>query len=258
VDIQTYISSGIIESYALGTASAEESSILQCVMKNNEEVRLAVFATQKTFEKFATLQAIEPPSYLKTEILKRIEFENENLNKGKIIPLNREKTLESINSGFPNWMKVASVAAIFGLGYLGYQVNSKDNQLQEIAQNNTELSSKIVKLEEMNSMVMNSLRIELKGVPNHPNMLADVYWHTSKKVFLEMKNLPAAPNGHQYQLWAIVDGKAIDMGLYNSKKDSAVQEMKSVEKAQAFAVTLEKEGGNSTPTMEEMFVMGTI
>ena len=97
-----------------------------------------------------------------------------------------------------------------------------------------------------------------KGVENHPNMLADVYWHTSKKVFLEMKNLPAAPSGKQYQLWAIVDGKPVDMGMYSAKADSTVQEMKSVDNAQAFAITLEKEGGNPTPTMEEMYVMGTI
>ena len=89
-------------------------------------------------------------------------------------------------------------------------------------------------------------------------MLADVYWHTSKKVFLEIKNLPDAPTGKQYQLWAIVDGKPVDMGMYSAKEDSTVQEMKSVDNAQAFAITLEKEGGNATPTMEEMYVMGTI
>mgnify|MGYP003549478745 FL=1 len=48
------------------------------------------------------------------------------------------------------------------------------------------------------------------------------------------------------------------MGMYSAKADSTVQEMKSVDKAQAFAITLEKEGGNPTPTMEEMYVMGTI
>jgi len=101
----------------------------------------------------------------------------------------------------------------------------------------------------------NSRRIELKGVEKHPDLLADVYWHTSKKVFLEIKNLPSAPAGHQYQLWAIVEGKPVDMGMYTGKE---VQEMKSVDKAEAFAITLEKEGGNTTPTMEELYVMGSI
>jgi hypothetical protein len=156
------------------------------------------------------------------------------------------------------WMKAASVAVLFGLGYLGYEVGSKSAQLEKIAKNNIELSTKVSNLEQMNSMVMNSKKIELKGVENHPDMLADVYWHTSKKVFLEIKNLPAAPTGKQYQLWAIVDGKPIDMGMYDPKNKSKVQAMKSVEIPQAFAITLEKEGGNPTPTMEEMYMMGTI
>ena len=46
--------------------------------------------------------------------------------------------------------------------------------------------------------------------------------------------------------------------MYDSKKSIAIQAMKSVENPQAFAITLEKEGGNPTPTMEEMYVMGTI
>ena len=48
------------------------------------------------------------------------------------------------------------------------------------------------------------------------------------------------------------------MGMYDSKKSMAIQAMKSVDHPQAFAITLEKEGGNATPTMEEMYVMGAI
>lgn len=258
MDIKTYISSGVIEAYVTGNISPEESSILECVMKNNAEVMQAVFEVQQIFEQLATSQAIEPPVHLKDEILKKIDFSKPAESSGKIIPLNVERSIKQNDFSMPMWMKAASVAVLFGLGYMGYEVGSKSAQIEKIAQNNTELSNKVSNLEQMNSMIMNSKRIELKGVENHPNMLADVYWHTSKKVFLEMKNLPAAPAGKQYQLWAIVDGKPVDMGMYSAKADSTVQEMKSVDNAQAFAITLEKEGGNATPTMEEMYVMGTI
>ena len=258
MDIKNYISSGVIEAYVLGTISQEESSILECVMKNNSNVQAAVTEYQEILEDFATKTAIAPPAQIKMELLKKIAISTTPEIVGKIIPLPAKITEEKIAPTIPTWMKAASVAVLFGLGYLGYEVNSKNTQLQEIAKNNIELSTKVASLEQMNSMMKNSLRIELKGVPNHPNMLADVYWHTSKKVFLEMKNLPVAPIGKQYQLWAIVDGKPVDMGIYSAKKDSAVQEMKSVNNAQAFAITLEKEGGNKTPTMEEMYVMGAI
>ncbi len=251
MDIKTYISSGIIESYALGTASQEEASILECVMKNNAEVMQAIF------ERLASQQAMDPPSHLKAEIREKLNFNDSEEIVGKIIPLNT-KVEASPSSTIPGWMKAASVAVLFGLGYLGYEVNSKNTQLQNIAKNNSELSAKVSNLEEMNLVYKNSKKIMLKGVEKHPDMLAEVYLDESNKVYLDIKNLPAAPTGKQYQLWAIVDGKPVDMGMYDDQSKSKVQSMKSVKAPQAFAITLEKEGGNPTPTMEEMYEMGTI
>lgn len=258
MDIKTYISSGVIEAYALGTISPEESAILECVMKNNAEVQAAVFEAQQTFEQLATAQAITPPVFLEEKIRTQLTFETTGKSEAKIIPLTQKKSAESNDYSLPTWMKAASVAVLFGLGFLGYQVNSKSSDLQKITQNNTELSTKITSLEQMNAMLMNAKKIELKGVEKHPDMLAEVYWNDNNEVFLNPKNLPAAPNGKQYQLWAIVDGKPVDMGMYNAKEDATIQAMKSVINPQAFAITLEKEGGNPTPTMEDMYVMGTI
>ncbi len=256
MDIKTYISSGVIEDYAIGVLPAEEASILECVMSNNAEVKQAVFEAQETLEKLAMQQTMEPPAEIKEKILKQISFGVKD-NEAQIIPLNNAGGKNQSPAGLSVWMKAASVAVIVGLGVLGYELNSKNTQLQQIAQNNSELNAKIANLENTNSLIMNSRRIELKGVEKHPNMIADVYWHTSKQVFLEVKNLPEAPVGKQYQLWAIVEGKPVDMGMYEKAKGTAIQEMKSVDNAQAFAITLEKEGGNVSPTMEEMYVMGT-
>lgn len=258
MDIKTYISSGVIEAYALGNLSSEESSILECVMKNNAEVQAAVLEMQQTFENLATAQAIEPPSHLKAGILKKIEFGNPEKTSGKIIPQNINNSEKDTNLTIPVWMKAASVAVLFGLGYLIYEVGSKSAQIEKFAENNTTLSTKITSLERMNSVLMNSKKIELKGVEKHPDLLAEVFWNENNQVFLNPKNLPAAPTGKQYQLWAIVDGKPVDMGMYDPNNKSLVQEMKTVSKPQAFAITLEKEGGSPTPTMEEMYVMGPI
>lgn len=258
MDIKNYISSGVIEAYVLGNSSQEESSILECVMRNNAEVKAAVVEYQKIMEDFATKTAIDPPAHIKVELLKKLHFKEPQEISGKIIPLNSSINELKSDNKTATWLKVASVALLFGLGYLGYQLNSKNTQIQVIAQNNTELSNKISSLEEMNMMLQNSRKIQLKGVEKHPDMLAEVYWESSKNVYLNIKNLPAAPKGKQYQLWAIVEGKPVDLGMFNNKKNVAIQEMKSVEQPQAFAITLEKEGGNTYPTMEEMYVMGTI
>ena len=75
MNTKEYISSGIIESYVLGHASAEEAGILECVMKNNAEVKAAVEEAQQTLENLATAQSVTPPEDLKSKIWNKIQQE---------------------------------------------------------------------------------------------------------------------------------------------------------------------------------------
>ena len=69
-------------------------------------------------------------------------------------------------------------------------------------------------------------------------------------------NLPANDQAHQYQLWAIVAGKPVDLGVFDKTTDSSdMKIMKSIASAQAFAVTLEPRGGSVNPTMNQMMVI---
>ncbi len=87
---------------------------------------------------------------------------------------------------------------------------------------------------------------------------ATVLWDAnSKDVYLSVNNLPKAPEGMQYQLWAIEDGKPVSAGMYSEDKDMKIA-LANITKAQAFAITLEKKGGSEAPTMENMYVMGGV
>ena len=87
---------------------------------------------------------------------------------------------------------------------------------------------------------------------------ATVYWSASKNAtYLAIRNLPEPPADKQYQLWAIVDKKPVDAGVFEYNL-SEIQSMKVFEEAQAFAVTLEPEGGSKSPTLEKMYVLGTL
>ncbi len=62
----------------------------------------------------------------------------------------------------------------------------------------------------------------------------------------------------QYQLWAIVDGHPVDAGIFDMDKDLSFVKLKTIPKAEAFAITLEKKGGSITPNMDAMYVMGKV
>ena len=84
-----------------------------------------------------------------------------------------------------------------------------------------------------------------------------LYWDgATGDVYVNLNTMPAAPPGKQYQLWAIVDGKPVDAGMYDNNSSIALHKMKTIPKAEMFAVTIENAGGSPTPTLDQMVVAG--
>ncbi|RYE36812.1 MAG: anti-sigma factor [Sphingobacteriaceae bacterium] len=86
-----------------------------------------------------------------------------------------------------------------------------------------------------------------------------IAWNPEKnKLYINKKGSGLAPNDkdHQYQLWAIRKLKPVSLGVFNiGEKDSIIQSMTSIDKAAAFAVTLEPRGGSEKPTLKQMVAM---
>ena len=103
-----------------------------------------------------------------------------------------------------------------------------------------------------------SRSVLLKGQPVSPDSKAVVIWNAkTKDVYINVAALPKPPEGKQYQLWALANGQPIDAGVFNVN-DTSLQKMKNITDAQAFAVTLEKEGGSPIPTLTALYLMGNL
>ncbi len=75
-------------------------------------------------------------------------------------------------------------------------------------------------------------------------------------MYLVVKNMPKLSNDQQYQLWALIDGKPKDLGVFDATDDKVILKMKNTQKAQAFAITIEKKGGSPSPTLDSMQSLG--
>jgi anti-sigma-K factor RskA len=64
--------------------------------------------------------------------------------------------------------------------------------------------------------------------------------------------MPQLANNKQYQLWALIDGKPKDLGVFDARQDNVMIQMNDTKKAQAFAITIEKKGGVPTPTLDSL------
>ncbi len=268
MNIQEYISSGIVESYVLGLASREEQLEFEQLCAANPELRAAREAFELNLEQHAIASAIDPPAQLKQKVWAEIQPASATV-------LNMEKrsseqaTVRSMNRG-----KYAAAASIILLVastvlnfyfYKQYQSSlSKYDELfastQQVVKENKVQQAKL-DVYESSMRLMNDSNmavIALKGLPVSPNSRTTLYWDKqTKDVYVHVNNLPQPTEGKQYQLWAIVDGKPVDAGVFDMTDASALAKMKNIPRAQAFAITLEKKGGVAAPA-GTMFVMGQI
>jgi anti-sigma-K factor RskA len=258
VNIQEYISSGVIESYVLGQLSAKESAELEALAKKHPEVNAEIRAVEETLLNFS---AKTPPAHLKAKILSRLELKEE----AKVVSIGNQ------GSSIMTWVAAASVALLIGSAIYNFvlmnKMKSTEEELAQLATDKEKYrqdfeaqSASYQQMAEDMSIMMSpeNKKVMLKGMDAAPEALAAVYWNpNSKDVYINVSSLPAPAEGKQYQLWAIVDGKPVDAGVFDMDS-TMLHKMKAIEGAQAFAVTLEQKGGSPVPTMTAMYLMGNV
>lgn len=251
MNTQEYISSGIVESYVLGLTSPEERTGFEQMCLQYPEVLQARNAFEIAIEKQAMENAIAPPAGLKNKILAELDFPTS----AKVI------TMQSAPVKNMNWLKYASaacVALLAGSIYLNISLSNKNKNLQNNYNNTVaELGDikKDIQILQSNPTIKMAA---MGGLEASPASFATVYWDTaSHDVWLLANNLPMPASDKQYQLWAIFDGKPVDLGVFDIKKEKLLIRAKNAQGAEAFAITLEKKGGNPTPA-GDMYVMGKL
>jgi anti-sigma-K factor RskA len=239
MNIQEYISSGIIESYVLGLASAEERSEFEKTCAQYPEVLQARIAFEISIEKQAMENAVAAPDGLKQKLIDAISTIGEETKPATpVIKM--------------NWLKYAIAACLILLAgslYWNYSLQQKNKELTKKLNASGETLAQLqqdIKVLQGNPAIKMA---RMDGTTISPQSFATVYWDTaSHDVYLLVNNLPKPANDKQYQLWAFIDGKPVDMGLLElSEKPLQLYRMKNAQTAQAFAITLEKRGNGPIP-----------
>jgi hypothetical protein len=264
---EEFILSGLLELYALGISSPEETLIVEQHLEQFPELKEELNDIEMSLEKYAQANAIQPPASVKEKLFKQVFPEssgNDSLqgqeNKiASVIPINKRRSPVS----FYKLIAAASFLLLIGSSVVSYNFYRKyhhaDQELQ-IAQQKMEQQQKSNQAMSQDLDVVTNKYAQpvvLKGTPNAPDAVAKIFWmKNTGDVYINPTNLPKAPTGKQYQLWGIVDGKPVDGGMIITEKGTYhIQKMKSFGKAEAFAITLEKAGGSPTPTMNQMVVI---
>ena len=270
MNVQEYISSGIIESYVMGLASGSEREEFEQKCAQYPELVAARTEFEERMEKFALENAVPPPEGVKVRFLEAIgnsasREKLSSINQPKIITMENEK-IPVRRAGSSRFLAAASVILLIGLAWFAYQFYSLKNTNSDLASTNNSLKAKLTSTDSILNQIVaeqnvvtnpNAMVVNMVGTQSAPKSSANIYWDsTSTNVFLVVKNMPKLPSDQQYQLWALIDGKPNDLGVFDATQDKVILKMKNTKKAQAFAITIEHTGGSPSPTLQKMQSLG--
>ena len=273
MNTREYIESGILEAYTLGALTKEEAAKVEADVAMYPDLKQEMQAIENVMQAYTATFAKELPANLENKIWGALQYSSANAGNGqnspKVIPFTPEYRKPMQWQYAAVW--IALVGSLVLNSVLWYQSKSgKDQkeallyQVDHLQSDKKELTALISDYEKnklmmadtgMQTIVMHTMQ------PGHP-MAATLYWSKQKgEAYVSVDGLPVPPKGMQYQLWVMQDGKPVDMGvLPNSMANTpAMQKVAmSVTAGQAFAISLEKEGGSPTPTMQNIYVLGKV
>ncbi len=268
-DIKAYIESGILELYVIGDVTPDEKLQVEAMALKHPVIKAELNEIENSMELFAEENAIEPSEELRGRILGSIvtnfgddrTFNRTGMQTDNVIALPTAKP-----NSFYKYAFAACLALLLASGVIIISLYSRlqdtSSQLASLQLDKQRFANQVNLMDgELSVFKDGSFKfLKLQGTPKAPAAAMTVAWSpVRKKVMIDMGSvkMPRNDKQHQYQLWALVGGKPVDLGVFDENPDSSdMKEMKSIASADAFAVTLEPRGGSVNPTMDEMMVIG--
>jgi anti-sigma-K factor RskA len=267
VNVKEYISSGIVESYVMGLVSDPERHEFEAFCAQYPEIAQARENFERSLESSLLQDAVPPPAFLKEKIRESLFSDTQSMAAAEG---EEEETVPVRRLQLWKWIAAASIVLLGVSLFWGINNNNRSNKLQDIARENealrTQLAATNAQLDQVRSdaaaLQQPAVKMaSLKGTPVSPASYVTVYWDTTNKdVYLMVNNLPKPAGDKQYQLWALIDSKPVDLGVLQMSQEKLIPmiKMKGVQNAQAFAITLEPRGGSQNPTLDQMYVVGKL
>lgn len=264
MEIQEYIESGMLELYVFGTLNDEDTKTISELEKSNTEVKNEIVSIEKAI---LNLTSSFAPN-VSVELFEKIKAKLFIKHASKVVTLNNTKANNI--STYLGW--AAAVALLLGGGYFYNQNKQTSESLVAVSNEKNNLKKSVEALEIKNQNTSSALQVvrnnstivvNLGGQAVAPKSFAKVFWNKeTKKIYIDASGLPEPPKGMVYQVWALKMNPLTptSIGLLanfdlNKERMFAVDNYAS---AEGFGITLEPEGGSKTPTMEQLYTLGTV
>lgn len=265
MDINAYITSGILELYVAGVLSEKENEEVYELMQKHPEVLQEVLEIEAAVVKLTAATSQRTNTHI-LDIVKQELKLNEN-TKTKVVSINKPKY---------NWITytgwAASILLAAGLFWTLNQNKKLENDMRITKTHQSLLETQIEtsknSLTEANTLISvlrddSIYKIPLEGQGSFTDTYAKVYWDkATKRIFLDAEGLPEPPKGKVYQVWSLTLNPLTPTSLGTiddfATDGNKIFEIQNTNTSEAFGITLEPKGGSASPTMEQLYTLGVV
>ena len=269
MNVQKYIASGILEQYALDTLSEEERREVMANATQYPEIHAEIEAIEAALETYAMLNAVAPPVELKATILQKIDSTSNPSSR----LLDKEKFNKPPKSGggmgkLLFWLPLILLPLLLLTGIWGYMQNQSRKKEQETRlEHGKRLTDCDTERKNLRGTIKfyreairfvndkNTRAIAMTGNEKLPGASTTIHTNSAFRItYFAINDLPEPPEGKQYQLWAIIDGKPESLEVFDISLDPIEVGYRS--EVEAYAISLEEKGGVAVPT--DVRVVGAV
>ncbi len=268
MNVEEYISSGILEAYVMDQLSSAERSEVESAAAKHLQIKEELEKIEISLEHLAFATAMEPPKDMRNALQDRISGDSESVKETPVIAMTPDKNYSILKFAAAASVIIALTSSVIAFNYWNKWQSAETRladliaQNQQFAENYNQVNQQLDDIQNAVTIMNSSAykRVVMNGTDNSPNALATVYWNeTTAEVYLSIQNLKELSKDQQYQLWAIIDGKPVDAGVFDPDNSSFLVQMKNIgPNAAAFAVTIEPRGGSENPSLATMQVVGNV
>lgn len=267
MNIHEYISTGILEAYVLGELSDQERRAVEENLARYPELKAELDAVEATHERLMMETAIAPRPAVRAALFDQLDERKPAARQISLTPETGTRTIQFWKLAAAASVSLAVVSSYLAFRYWDKWQNTQTSLNDLIAQNERmaqDYNKVNLRLDEIEGdlQIINSAsfeRVVMAGTPNAPEAMAYVYWNAAtEEVYLDIRNMRALSKNNQYQLWAIIDGKPVDAGVFDNIAGRLLRMKDIGSGATTFAVTVEPRGGKPSPSLETMQVAGQV
>jgi anti-sigma-K factor RskA len=250
MDIQSFLESGILESYVLDQCSPEERQQVEQMARDHAIVRTELEAIELAMSHYAQAHSIQAPEGLREKILQAATRPQAPGHAGHASDGADQPA--SSNAGRIINILFAVISLAMGAYVLRAQQQSKVFEAQ-IADLKTQLQVCNDRSDKNRQIAAFVRDRDTRSIllTDGQNLKITVFSNELRQeTYLDMSGIFTPSKGLYFQFWAIVDGMPVSLGMIDLQAPGGLQPFKYVANAQAYAISQENTPeGSKMPTI---------